>query len=66
MYHKTYDSLPLDLVPLSGGVFQLMCELTPSSMGRFFSHLTPSEGLTPSTGGLTPSTGRYVSLKQRR
>ena len=33
-YHKTHaapkgDNPPLHLVPLSGGVFQLMCELTP-------------------------------------
>ena len=34
VYHKTHaaprgDNPPLHLVPLSGGVFQLMCELTP-------------------------------------
>lgn len=34
VYHKTHaaprgDDPPLHLVPLSGGVFQLMCELTP-------------------------------------
>jgi len=34
VYHKTHaaprgDDPPLNLVPLSGGVFQLMCELTP-------------------------------------
>ena len=41
MYHKTHaaprgDNPPLHLVPLSGGVFQLMCELTPPGGGEPF------------------------------
>ena len=41
VYHKTHaaprgDNPPLHLVPLSGGVFQLMCELTPPGGGEPF------------------------------
>ena len=41
VFHKTHaaprgDNPPLHLVPLSGGVFQLMCELTPPGGGDPF------------------------------